>query len=416
MSETLRKSFPAGTEIFRSGDQGDCAYVIDEGEVEIAIPVSAERSIYNRLGPGELFGEMALIDGYKRVGSARAITDTQTRIVTSSQILDRLQDSDDIVAFVLRITLIRYRHLLQELRRDGPEGGARDGGQHTIGAARERLVLPDSQRAVAKLELETELREALANSQFELHYQPLVVLSDRRLAGFEALLRWQSPRYGLVSPDLFIPLAEETGLIVPICRWALGAATRALAGFQAAARDLPGAPGQDLTVSVNVTRHQIDDPATMAILDVIRKESGVDPAHLKLELTESVLMDDFARARDWIAEVKQRRIKLSIDDFGTGYSSLGYLHQFGVDELKIDRSFVDAMLSEPRSMEIIRAIIGLARGLGLRTVAEGIEQVDQAERLSEAGCDIGQGYYFSRPIPEADARRRIRERGLSFAS
>jgi EAL domain-containing protein (putative c-di-GMP-specific phosphodiesterase class I)/CRP-like cAMP-binding protein len=404
----LRKFFPAGTEIFRSGDLGDCAYVIDEGEVEIAIPLGAKRPAFNRLGPGQLFGEMALIDGSKRMGSARAVTDTLTRVITASQILDRLHGSDDIVAFVLRITLMRYRHLLHQIQQD--ELGT---GTAAADLAQEELLLPDSKRVVAKLELENELREALENRQFELYYQPLVVLAEGRLAGFEALMRWHSPRLGFVAPGVFIPLAEETGLITPICRWALTSATRALAGFQEAAKSLR-ANGALLTVSVNVTKHQIGDAETMAVIDRIPADTGVDRGQLKLELTESALMSDSARTQDWIAQLKRRRIKVSIDDFGTGYSSLGYLHQFGVDELKIDRSFVEGMLNETRSMEIVRAIIGLAQGLGLGTVAEGIEQGDQARRLEAAGCELGQGYLFGRPAAAEDTLRRIRTDGFAF--
>lgn len=406
----LRKYFPAGTEIFRSGDLGDCAYVIDEGEIEIAIPLGPQRLAYNRLGPGQLFGEMALIDGSRRMGSARAVKDTLARVITASQILDRLHGSNDIVAFVLRITLMRYRHLLHQIQHDqlGAVTAAADLSQ-------EELLLPDSKRVVAKLELENELREALENGQFELYYQPLVSLAEGWLAGFEALMRWHSPRLGFVAPGIFIPLAEETGLITPICRWALASATRTLAKFQEAARNGRdnGAP---LSVSVNVTKHQIDDAETMTVIDRIPADSGIDPGQLKLELTESVLMNDYARARDWIAEIKKRGIKLSIDDFGTGYSSLGYLHQFGVDELKIDQSFVGAMLTEKRSMEIVRAIIGLAQGLGLGTVAEGIEEKEQARQLEAAGCELGQGYLFGRPAAAEDVLKRIREKGFAFAS
>jgi EAL domain-containing protein (putative c-di-GMP-specific phosphodiesterase class I) len=201
---------------------------------------------------------------------------------------------------------------------------------------------------------------------------------------------------------------------VPICRWVLAAAARSLAKFQAAAKGALDGHGE-LGISVNVTKHQVEDAETIAVIDRIPGDSGISPGQLKLELTEGVLMDDFARARDWIAELKQRHIKLSIDDFGTGYSSLGYLHQLRVDELKIDRSFVGQMLREPRSMEIVRAIIGLAHGLGLRTVAEGIEQQAQAERLNEIGCDLGQGYHFARPMPEADVMAMMGEGGFRFA-
>ena len=150
------------------------------------------------------------------------------------------------------------------------------------------------------------------------------------------------------------------------------------------------------------------------MLDRIAAEYGIAPEQVKFELTEDALMNDYARTRGWISDLKQRRIKLSIDDFGTGYSSFGYLHQFEVDELKIDRSFVIEMLTEPRSMQIIRAIIGLARGLGLKTVAKGIEKPEQAMLLREAGCDYGQGHYFAKPLAEAEILDRLRANTLIF--
>jgi len=408
----LRKMFPAGTEIFRSGDVGNCAYIIDEGEIEIGIPLNAHQTIHNRLGPGELFGEMALIDDHKRIGSARAVSDTVMRVITSNQILDRLHHSDKVIAFILRITLMRYRHLLQQMRRAEESAAPADPAMDHVPA--DHLAMPDSRDAVAKLELENELREGLDKGELRLHYQPLVALSGQgRLAGFEALLRWENPRSGLMPPGAFIPLAEETGLIVPICRWALATAAGFLARFQAASGRPASGEGR-LAVSVNVTKHQIDDSETIELLDRITGEHGMAPEQLKLELTEGVLMNDSARTRGWISDLKRRRIKISIDDFGTGYSSLGYLHQFDVDEIKIDRSFVIEMLTERRSMEIVRAVIGLARGLGLNTVAEGIESPEQAAVLRAAGCDYGQGYYFARPLAEAEILARLQAGALGF--
>jgi EAL domain-containing protein (putative c-di-GMP-specific phosphodiesterase class I) len=418
----LRKVFPAGTEIFRSGDVGNCAYIIDEGEVEIGIPLNDHQTIHNRLGAGEMFGEMALIDDHKRIGSARAVSDTVMRVITANQILDRLHHADQVIAFILRITLMRYRDLLQQMRcakeSAGPAGPAKD-RLATDQVMTDHLARPDSRDAVAKLELENELREGLEKGELRLHFQPLVALSDRRLVGFEALMRWEKPRAGLVPPGDFIPLAEETGLIVPMCRWALAAAAGFLARFQeASGRPAPG--GDRLAMAVNVTKHQIDDSETMQVIDRITGEHGmagehsIAPGQLKLELTEGVLMTDYARTRGWISDLKRRGIRISIDDFGTGYSSLGYLHHFDVDEIKIDRSFVIEMLTEPRSMDIVRAVIGLARGLGLKTVAEGIESQEQAAVLRAAGCDIGQGYYFDKPLAEAEIMGRLQAGTLGF--
>ena len=417
----LRKVFPAGTEIFRSGDVGNCAYIIDEGEVEIGIPLNDHQTIHNRLGPGEMFGEMALIDDHKRIGSARAVSDTVMRVITANQILDRLHHADQVIAFILRIPLMRYRDLLQQMRcaeeSVGPAGPAKDCLATDQGATdrvvTDHLAMPDSRDAVAKLELENELREGLDKGELRLHFQPLVALSDQRLVGFEALMRWENPRSGLMPPGTFIPLAEETGLIVPMCRWALAAAAGFLARFQdASGRSAPG--GGRLAMAVNVTKHQIDDGETMEVLDRITGEHGIAPEQLKLELTEDVLMTDYARTRGWISDLKRRGIRISIDDFGTGYSSLGYLHHFDVDEIKIDRSFVIEMLTEPRSMDIVRAVIGLARGLGLKTVAEGIESQEQAAVLRAAGCDVGQGYYIAKPLAEAEIMARLQAGTLGF--
>jgi len=397
----LRRSFSAGTEIFRYGDMGDCAYIIDEGEIEIVIPLTEERSAVSKLGPGQLFGEMALIDGSKRLGSARASKDTVVRIITSSQILNRLRQSDEIVAFILRITLARYRNLLNQVR--GGETGHDKPAETSLSG--QELANPGSLRAVAKLEYEEEIKEALDKEEFELFYQPLVELSSGRIGGFEALIRWRSAKRGLVPPKDFIPLAEETGLVVPMCRWALGAAAAAVRQFQAAV------PDRRLVVSVNITKHQIDDQETLDIIDRILGAGGLSPEQLKLELTESVLMDDYARTLAWITDLKKRGLRISIDDFGTGYSSLGYLHRFPVDELKIDQSFVGSMLGQPRNMEIVRAVVGLAKGLGLQTVAEGIEEPAQAARLKEIGCTYGQGYLYSRPVEQAAALALLTRQG-----
>ncbi len=405
----LRQSFPAGTEIFHSGDLGDCAYLIDEGEVEITIPVGAAGQVVNRLGPGELFGEMALIDGSRRSGAARAVSDTVTRVFTSGQLQARLRGGDEIIAFILRITLLRYRQTLDHVRRsDDPTVAA----EFASGP-----VMPlDARLAVMKLDLENELRLALDGGELRLFYQPVVDLRDGRLHGFEALIRWENPRRGLMPPGEFIPLAEETGLVVPMCRWALLEAASALGRFHQAARGAALPLGRRLAMSVNITKHQLDDPETLEILDAIAAGGVIDPGELKLEFTETVLMNDHARAQRWIAMLRERRFRVSIDDFGTGYSSLGYLNQFTVDEVKIDQSFVAVMMEDARSLQIVRAIVGLARALGLTTVAEGVETGEQAAFLRQIGCDLGQGYRYARALPEAEALGRLQAGDLDFGA
>ena len=411
----LTNSLAAGSVIFEAGDPGDCAFIVSEGEVEIIIGVEHGDPVVHNMGHGQIFGEMALIDGGARSATARAKTDVVLHTISRPQLLKHVDSSDSLVNFILRVVLMRYRQTLRRLTNSDSEGTALGDSPST------ELALPGSLQAMEKLELEVELEQAIERSEFELFYQPLVSLSDARLVGFEALIRWRSPTRGLVSPGVFIPLAEETGLVVPICRWALGRATGALRAFQAAARRVqPDFP--DLVVSVNVTKHQIDDNETIEIIDRIFAEGGINRGQLKIELTESVLMDDFTRAHSWINSLRERSVRISIDDFGTGYSSLGYLHKFELDELKIDRSFVIAMLTDRKSMEIVRAVIGLARGLGLIIVAEGIEEPEQARRLRDLGvefgqglgADYGQGYGFCRPIEESAILELIQTRGLFF--
>jgi EAL domain-containing protein (putative c-di-GMP-specific phosphodiesterase class I) len=248
-------------------------------------------------------------------------------------------------------------------------------------------------RAVAKLRLENELKAALARDEFELYFQPLVHLADETLAGFEALIRWNSPLRGPVGPDQFIKLAEEAGLIVAIGHWVAGAAVRHFATFQRAF-----GLSRDLFVAINVTKHYLHDPQFLDDLAGGAEAYGLKPKQIKIELTESVLIDDTEGAITWIKRCKQLGFRVSIDDFGTGYSSLGYLYRLPVDELKIDKSFIETMLIDTRSMAVVRAIVGLAEGLDLSVVAEGVETKEQAEALRKLGCAFGQGYRFARPL------------------
>ncbi|HYE00437.1 MAG TPA: GGDEF and EAL domain-containing protein [Alphaproteobacteria bacterium] len=249
------------------------------------------------------------------------------------------------------------------------------------------------------LRLESQLRRALeAGAELELFYQPVVRLQDGRLAGFEALMRWRHPERGLVSPVEFIPLAEETGLIVPLGRFALEQACRQLAAWQ---REGLAAPDQ--FVSVNVSGRQLVAPGFMQSVREVLKSTGADPTRIKLEITESVIMDEPQRVNDLLHQLRQMNLRLAIDDFGTGYSSLSYLHAFPLDTLKIDRSFVIAMTGATETREIVRIIAELAHSLKLDVIAEGIETPDDLRALRALGCEYGQGYLFGRPAPAAAA-------------
>ncbi len=263
-------------------------------------------------------------------------------------------------------------------------------------------------KAVHRLTLETDLRRALERMEFRLNYQPIVSLTDSRLMGFEALIRWHHPKLGLVSPADFIPLAEDTGHIVPIGRWVLWQSCKQLAEWQ---RLFEG--GKDLTMSVNLSGKQLQDMDIVRQIGAILQEAGVAPASLKLEVTESAIMENPDKAAAILNQLRAMGIHLSLDDFGTGYSSLSYLHRFPFHNLKIDRSFVMKMEDGDKDAEIVKVINSLAKNLGMDVVAEGIETAEQWALLHQLSCQYGQGYYFSRPLEDTAARKLIETGGFA---
>lgn len=252
-------------------------------------------------------------------------------------------------------------------------------------------------RARNRLSLETSLRKALERNELELYYQPQLSLAEGRVTGVEALLRWNHPEQGMISPNEFIPIAEDSGLIVPIGRWVLHQACRQAAAW----RDEGLLP---VTMSVNLSARQTRDPYLMHdILEALR-QNGLPPSRLELEITESVLMDNVHDNVELLHRLQTEGIRLAIDDFGTGYSSMAYLKRFPIDQLKIDRTFVRDIPGDGDDEAITSAIIAMAHRLGLSVVAEGVETVLQLEFLRSAGCDIMQGFYFAEPRPAEKIR------------
>ncbi len=259
------------------------------------------------------------------------------------------------------------------------------------------------QELLEAISLETDLRRAIEFGGLLLHYQPIVDVQNGQIEGFEALVRWNHPTRGLVPPGQFIPMAEETGLILPLGRFVIAEACRQLRQWQL---ELPEA--QKLSISVNVSCRQfVKDGLVDHVAEVLR-ETGLDAECLKLEITESVLMHDAQHTARELTRLKALGVKIAIDDFGTGYSSLSYLRQLPIDHLKIDRSFISGQGCDGESQEIVKSIITLARSLGLSVIAEGVEQVEQLDRLRQAACDKAQGFMFSRPVDKETAARLIR--------
>ena len=248
-------------------------------------------------------------------------------------------------------------------------------------------------KTLQMLKLETDLRHALRRHEFELYYQPIVNLSDREVFGFEALIRWNHPEEGLISPVRFIPVAEEAGLIIDVGEWVLREACQQLKAWQTQA-----IVDRDTFIHINLSGKQISDPTFLDKVDAVLNDTQIDGACIHLELTESILMGRSVETLHVLHQLKRRGIRLSIDDFGTGYSSLSYLQQLPVDILKVPRCFVSQIANNPERYEITRAITSLAHTLKLDVVAEGIEQASELEQVSSLGCKLGQGYLFERPM------------------
>jgi len=255
------------------------------------------------------------------------------------------------------------------------------------------------------LELETDLRIALKRQEFYLNYQPIICFKTAKTIGFETLVRWNHPNKGFISPGKFIPVAEQTNLILPLGMWILQKACKQIKIWQSKLDE----KHRDFTVSVNISGKQFEQDNFIAELDQIINETGIDIKHLKLEITESLLMNNDSVAERVFKELKARKIQLAIDDFGTGYSSLSYLDRFPVDTLKIDRSFVSRLGQKNQACTIVKATLDLAHNLGFNVIAEGVETKEQGEQLKQWGCEFVQGYFFSKPLNKDLAWQYLQE-------
>lgn len=261
------------------------------------------------------------------------------------------------------------------------------------------------EEAVARIETEKDLRKAIGNNEFVLYYQPKISLADQRITGFEALIRWNHPTRGLLYPSEFITVAEETGLIVPLGLWVLREACRQMASWHKSIVRVPA-----LSISVNISFKQLEEAGLVREVEKILAETGLAPETLKLEMTESSIMENVRLVAATLGRLKELKIGLEIDDFGTGYSSLSYLRQLPFDTVKIDHSFVKELGTADDTSQIIHTILQLARSLGMDVVAEGVETKDQLARLTEMGCSTVQGYFFSKPVDAEKAHWLIRDK------
>ncbi len=390
---------PAGTCLFLQGQPGDFAYLIQSGHVEVFVDRDGQDVVLACRGAGEIIGEMALIDGGCRSASARVVADCVLVPITAQQFEQRLRRSDPVLRMCLSVMIDRLRASSRSI----PTGPTQDVSTRCHGE--------DFQSVMKILTLEREIEHALYAGEFELYLQPIVHLASEDLCGFEALIRWNHPQRGLVMPNDFVGVAEASGLILGITEWCLREVVSFHPALAAAMRRRAGSPlaaEQDLFVSVNISGHDLVQPGFADTVHAILSEAGMAARNIKLEVTESTLMQDPQAARAILDACRQRGMGIAVDDFGTGYSSLSYLSTLPITTLKVDRAFVRAIATDPVSRKVVGTIRNLARELDMSVVAEGIETDAQAEVLRQMDCDFGQGFLYARPQPLAAALDLIR--------
>ena len=366
---------------------------------------------------GHVSGDQLLTSVARRLEQCLRPADTVARLGGDefAILLDGLEDYNDAIRIAERAQkeLMRPLNLgghevyttasigitLSTIGYENPENILRDADTamyHAKEKGKARYEIFDAvmhARAVARLQLENDLRRAVERQELSVHFQPIMSLETNRIAGFEALARWQHPQRGFISPLDFISIAEETGLIIELGRLVLRESCRQMRAWQ-----LENPNQKALTISVNLSGKQFTQHNLIEQIRQILQETGLDPHSLKLEITESVVMENAETAKSMLMQLRALGVKLSIDDFGTGYSSLSYLHRFPVNTLKIDRSFISSMSAGDENLEIVRTIMTLANNLGMDVVAEGVETEKQLAQLKEMRCEYGQGYLFSKPL------------------
>jgi EAL domain-containing protein (putative c-di-GMP-specific phosphodiesterase class I) len=366
--------------LFAEGDHGDCAYVIESGQLEVFRTHKRKRKVLALLGPGEVIGEMAVIDHGPRTATAVARKTTRLRLITRDHLESKVDAADPLIRVMLRLILQRYRA--------------------TVAGKRASRGRTDETRkaALSRLRFAQEIEQGLEREQFMLHYQPIVGLDGLDIVGFEALVRWSHPARGMVPPSEFVPVMEEGELIQRLGRWVLKSACAAVKRLNARRKG-----GTPLFMCVNLSGRELVDPRVVDHIHDALRTAGVAPQALRIEMTESALVSNLDFAVSVISRCRAMGVQVAVDDFGTGYSSLNYLRHFAVDTLKIDRSFVRPVNTEENNRQILRTIRDLAHALKMTIVAEGVEDVGQMRMLRDLGLEHAQGYLFSRPAGETEA-------------
>jgi EAL domain-containing protein (putative c-di-GMP-specific phosphodiesterase class I) len=390
----VRRHFERGEPIFSEGDAPDCAYLIEEGQVEIWVEQRGERLTLAYLGQGEILGEMAVIDRAPRSASATALGAVTATEIRADQLRERLDEADPILRALLIGLLSRYRRGLRAAG-VGPVALLED--SHGL----DKLSGDQQRRVADKIRLESELLAAISNGQLAVVFQPVLDVVSGSIAGFEALVRWNHPIRGPVSPGEFITLAEETSLIVPVGQYVL---RRACEGLRELDLHLKGRAQPWLAVNVSARQSVLPDFADLMM--TAATAAHIAPGRLKAEITESLTID-YERVSVFVARCRHHGIGVSLDDFGTGYSGLAHLGRLDFDSVKLDQSFVRGIPADTKASALLSGITRLLRGLDAEVIAEGVETDEQALALRSMGVRYLQGWWAGRPRDPLDWAPRL---------
>ena len=375
---TVRRELFAGEVLYQQGEPSDCAWLLESGQVELVSVQGRRTASHGVFGPGELIGELGLLDGASRSATATARSNSVLLAIERAQFLERLQAGDPILRTLVDSLLQRIRGLVAILP---AEDVACDDPIERVG--------------IDKIRLEAQLRDALDSGTLEVRYQPIYEIAAGRVAGYEALVRWDLPGRGAVSPAEFIQLAEETSLIVPVGEYVLERVIGVLVQLRAQGVDpLP-------SIAVNLSARQLVEPG-MARQVVARAHAAkLPPGVLKLEVTESRMLD-YAPVAAVMQHCRENGLPFALDDFGTGYSNLTHLHALDFEYIKVDQAFARHMFDTPRAMRMVEAIVAMSHGLGAKVICEGVETLEQLHRLREIGVEYAQGYLIGKAAAVED--------------
>jgi EAL domain-containing protein (putative c-di-GMP-specific phosphodiesterase class I) len=377
----IRRELFAGEVLYRQGDASDCAWLVERGTIEL-VSVQGRREIsHGVLGQGELIGELGMLDGAPRSATAIARGDTVLLAIEHDQFLERLESGDPIVRTLVDSLLQRTRSIIASLPAD-------------IALPAEDVSCDDpvERSGIEKIRLETQLREALDTGALEVRYQPLYDIPAGRVSSYEALVRWELPERGAVSPGEFIKLAEETSLIVPVGEYVLDRVIAVLVGLRdAGVEPLP-------SIAVNLSARQLVEPGMARQIVARVQRAQLPKGALKLEVTESRMLD-YGPVHAVMQHCRENGIPFALDDFGTGYSNLTHLYKLDFEFIKVDQAFARHMFETPRAMALVESIVAMAHALGAAVITEGVETLEQLQRLREMGVRYAQGYLIGQAQP-----------------